>query len=334
MALATPILQSISAFDSTISQVVRFQVTSGDQVVKNRLTIRKNSNNQIVYQNTVETFEFIHTIPANTLVNGEYYNCYINTYNVNDSISENSNMVQFYCLTEPTLVFTNITNGQTLDVASYNFKLRYDQSQSELLNELYLYLYDEHNNLLQTSSLITSSFTPPLMLDYTFNALEDNKIYHIQAKATTLNGLKVSTPLIEFSIQYTYVSGFFKIELNNLCNDGCIEAKSHFVIIDGINDGGILSNSTIILENGASVEWNDGFDFYSNRFIKEKWWFPVLRGKINVMSSTDGRNRLEIEYKRGIPQGETTPKDYIILCGYRDNVKYFQKIELFTYAKQ
>ncbi len=325
MALMTPILTSVESFDATVGTKVSFTVTSGDQVVKNRLTIRKNSNNQIVYQNTVETFEFTHTIPANTLVNGEYYNCYINTYNVNDLISENSNVVQFYCLTQPTLVFTNITNGQTLDTASYNFILQYDQSQSELLNELYLYLYDEHNNLLQTSSLITSSFTPPLMLNYTFNALEDNKIYHIQAKATTLNGLKVSTPLIEFSIQYTYVSGFFKIELNNLCNDGCIEAKSHFIIIDGINDGGILSNSTIILENSASVEWNDGFDFHSNRFIKEKWWFPVLRGKINVMSSADGRNRLEIEYKRGIPQGETIPKDYIILCGYRDNVKYFQK---------
>lgn len=97
MALATPILQSISAFDSTISQVVRFQVTSGDQVVKNRLTIRLNSTNEIVYQNTVETFELENEIPANILTNGGYYNCYINTYNINDDISANSNTVAFYC---------------------------------------------------------------------------------------------------------------------------------------------------------------------------------------------------------------------------------------------
>jgi hypothetical protein len=193
MALATPILQSIPAFDSATAQVVQFQVTSGDQVVKNRLTIRLNSTNEVVYQDTIETFEFTHTIPANTLVNGEYYNCYINTYNVNDLISADSNVVQFYCLSTPTLSFTNIVAGETISSGSYNFVVNYSQTQGELLNELFLYLYDTNNNLIQTSDLITSQFTPPLILNYTFAGLEDGQTYYVQAKASTLYNMIVET---------------------------------------------------------------------------------------------------------------------------------------------
>jgi hypothetical protein len=325
MALATPILQSISAFDSTISQVVRFQVTSGDQVVKNRLTIRNNETNVIVYQETVEAFEFSHTIPANTLTNGTYYNCYVNTFNANNVMSADSNIIQFYCLSAPTLEFTNIHDGQILDDASYNFVFRYDQAQGELLNELYLYLYDDHNNLLQTSDLITSQFTPPLTLNYTFTGLEDSKIYHIKAKATTLNGSIVETDIIAFNVEYDYEGGFFKIELFNNCQGGYVEVHGHLIVISGVDESVTYRNSEATLQNGASIEWNEGFEINSDQFIKEKWWSPVLRGQTNVMSSADGRSRIEIEYKRGFPQGATEPKDFIEVRGYYDDVQYFLK---------
>ena len=325
MALATPILQSISAFDSTTAKVVQFQVTSGDQVVKNRLTIRLNSTNEIVYQNTVETFEFAHTIPASTLANGEYYNCYINTYNANDAISGNSNVVQFYCLSAPILSFTNIVAGETINSGSYNFILNYSQSQGELLNELFLYLYDSNNNLIQTSNLITSQFVPPLILNYTFTGLEDSQTYYVQARATTLHNMVVETSKINFNVLYNYQGSLFQIGLQNICDSGYVEVKSQLVLINGKNDGGVFHNSTVILQDDANAEWSEGFRFNSNKFIKSKWWSPILRGQTNVMSSEDGNSRIEIEYKRGIPQGANEPRDYLEVRGYKDNILYFKK---------
>ena len=113
MALMTPMLTTIESFDATKGQKVSFVVTSGDQVVKNRITVRNNSTNEIVYQNTIETFELENEIPANVLSNGGYYNCYINTYNINDDISANSkiqialNLSGLKCINE----FTNSAGG-------------------------------------------------------------------------------------------------------------------------------------------------------------------------------------------------------------------------------
>ena len=59
MALMTPILTSVESFDATVGTRVFFTVTSGDQVVKNRITVRDNTTNEIVYQDTVETFELV-----------------------------------------------------------------------------------------------------------------------------------------------------------------------------------------------------------------------------------------------------------------------------------
>lgn len=75
----TPMAQSLNAFDATKEQTVTFVVTGGDQVVKNRITVRSNVTNEIVYQNTVESYQLINTIPSGTLQNGRYYNYYINT---------------------------------------------------------------------------------------------------------------------------------------------------------------------------------------------------------------------------------------------------------------
>ena len=166
MALMTPMLTTIESFDATKGQKVTFVVTSGDQVVKNRITVRNNSTNVIVYQNTVETFELENEIPANVLSNGGYYNCYINTYNINDDISANSNTVAFYCLNSATLTFTNIPPDGVIPSTEYKFNVLYQQVQHELLNGLYFRLYDEGETLLQSSELITSSFTPPLQLSY------------------------------------------------------------------------------------------------------------------------------------------------------------------------
>ena len=73
MALTTPILYSVSAFDATQAQTFLFNVLGGSQVVANTLTIKNNATLAVVYSATQTTFKFEHILPANTLTNGTYY---------------------------------------------------------------------------------------------------------------------------------------------------------------------------------------------------------------------------------------------------------------------
>ena len=57
MALIRPILYSTSAFDATASKIFNFNVSGGDQVVKNRLVISKQSDNTIEYV-TIESSNY------------------------------------------------------------------------------------------------------------------------------------------------------------------------------------------------------------------------------------------------------------------------------------
>ena len=69
MALTTPILYSVSAFDATQAQVFNFNILGGNQVVANTLTIKNNATLATVYSETQTTFKFEHILPANTLTN-------------------------------------------------------------------------------------------------------------------------------------------------------------------------------------------------------------------------------------------------------------------------
>lgn len=322
MALMTPMLTTIESFDATKGQKVSFIVTSGDQVVKNRITVRNNSTNEIIYQNTIETFELENEIPANVLSNDGYYNCYINTYNINDDISANSNTVAFYCLNSATLTFTNIPPDGVISSTEYKFSVLYQQAQHELLNGLYFRLYDESETLLQSSELITSSFTPPLQLSYSFSGLEDNKIYKIQAVATTINGSSVETPMTQFLVRYSYDASFFQIVLENKCREGYIYVESHLVSVDGEQHGGKWGDSVLALSGQNYVEWSQGFSFFSDSFVFMKWWLPMLRGTTDILMSEDKSTRIEIAYKRGIPPYETEPKDYIEVTGFKNEEQY------------
>ena len=58
MALTTPILYSVPAFDATKEQVFTFAVVGGSQVVANTLTIKDNATLATVYSQTQTTYRF------------------------------------------------------------------------------------------------------------------------------------------------------------------------------------------------------------------------------------------------------------------------------------
>ena len=93
MALVKPIAQSISAFDATQDKTFSFTSSGGSQVVANRLTIRLQSDNSVVYQNKVTSYRFEQTVPSGTLENDNYYNFYFNTFDADNNMSDDSNVI-------------------------------------------------------------------------------------------------------------------------------------------------------------------------------------------------------------------------------------------------
>lgn len=344
MALTTPIALSINAFDSDYSQLFKFQSINGDQVVANRLTIRDNSSNEIVYQETQNTYAFVHTLPnENDLVNGNMYNFYFNTINENGDLSENSNVVSFYCYTTPTLEFTNITEESVVNQSSYEFHLTYDQTEGELLNGLTIELYNSNGELVKKSDTIYSTENPPIDFAYTINGLIDNENYAIKALANTLYGTKIETDLIHFGVNYDFSEVFLTVDAENDCNNGRVTVTSNIVLIDGeTKKPPIYIDDYTRINSDNYLQWNQGFSFMSNSFVKRKEWSPLILGKVATLYGENKADRIEIYLKRGIPlDTRESPyyppllevnefRDCLEIVGYKDNVKCFLQRSNFT----
>ena len=346
MSMIQPIASQKIAFNATNNEVFYFTSNGGDQVVKNRLTISRQSDNSIVYQATVETFLFQHTLPSETLTNGTYYNYYFNTYDVSDNMSANSNVVAFYCYTTPTITFTNYPSTNIINSASYEFAITYDQTEDELLDYLTYYLYNSNGNEISNSGELRSALTPPLAFTHTFSGFEGSKTYKIQVKAISVNGTIVLSELKTFSSSYYYPEIFSLLTVENLCHDGIMRVKSNAISIEGetnytptlyyskiedeenapnyimwdewytIGDDMIVSTwaekyMLDLREFGSNVLFDSGFSINGD-FEFQLWGTPNRLGELcRLNSSTVGANPFIITLKRGIPYGETTVKDWI-----------------------
>lgn len=356
MSLVNPIALSVNAFDATNNQTFYFTSNGGDQVVKNRITIRRQSDNVVVYQNTVTSFLFEQTVPSGTLVNGTYYNYYFNTYNVADDISANSNVVAFYCYSTPTITFTNFPSTNIINSATYSFNITYNQTEGELLSYLVYYLYDFNGIELSNSGELYSVSTPPINFSHEFTGFEISNQYKIQVKAISQNGTITNSELKTFSIGYYAPTLYNAIKLKNVCQQGFIQVTSNLVGIEGemgveppqffvhIPDGNEANYikwgewftvpETKIISVWAErymldlrdednyLLFSQGFDIPTD-FQFQSWQYPSKDGILfELYKNLLGSTRMIVELKAGIPTGETTVKNWFEL--YTDDGDLFQ----------
>lgn len=331
MAMIRPIALSKNAFDAQNEQIFYFNVNGGNQVVKNKITIRNNSTNEVVYTNTVETFQFQQTVPTNTLTNGVYYNYYFNTYDVNNNESENSNIISFYCYTTPTIQFTNLVNNQTIENSSYSFDVTYDQLQDELLDFLKINLYTSTNQLISSSENLYSSSEPPISFSYSFSGLENNTSYKIQSVATTVNGTIVYGDMVNFSVLYQNPILYSNLQLENKCDDGYNQIHSNIIIVDGNSnvEPMVYINNTLadIRFPQNYIKWEEGYsidkNFEISIWMKPTWIYNFCKIFGNNEENVNGYT---IDFVREIPYGLSIVKDYFELKGYMNNeLKVYQR---------
>ena len=222
MALTKPILSSVSGFDATKSYVFTFSSVGGDQVVSNTLHITRQDTGVSVYNQTQRTLDYVHMLPANTLTNGVAYNAYIVTHNEAGDYSANSNVIQFSCYADPTVIFTNIPSGNIINNSFFKFEATYSQAQGESVNGYIFNLYDVQGVQVSTSGVqyLTSVSAPPTILEHTFSGFSDNATYLVECIANTVSGLQATTGRIFITVSYQapIIDGGISVAPN--CQDG------------------------------------------------------------------------------------------------------------------
>ena len=300
MALTTPILYSVSAFDATQAQTFLFNVLGGSQVVANTLTIKNNATLATVYSATQTTFKFEHILPANTLTNGTYYQATLTTKDAQGNVSNASAPIQFYCYSQPMFEISNMPSGNVITNSSYAFTVTYNQAQGEILNAYVFNLYSVSGALISTSNTMYNTDTSlPLNVSYLFSGFEDNASYSIEVTGVTTNGTQITTGRIPFTTSYTKPDMFSFLFLTNNCKGGYITIRSNVVGIDGISNPKMptyIDNKEIDLrETGSYVEWVEGYTA-TDDWTMRLWGRDFTpNSEIFRFSNTDG-DIITIEY--------------------------------------
>lgn len=272
MALVRPVLNSIPAFDAANGSVFTF-TSSGNssQITGNRLIIKRNDTLATVYDRTQTTYSYTHTVPANVLTNGVNYVATIITLSGSQQSPE-SRGVSFYCFATPTFQFSNISSGAVINSNSYHFDLVYNQVNNEPLNSMSFNLYSASRVLLATSGPINNFSDLPITVSYLFSGFNNNTTYYIQAVGQTLNGMKVSTDYIDFTVAYEGTDIYSDVVLTNNCQGGYITIQSNVIAIGAESNPEQLTypggNSVDLTANGSYVNFNTGFDIGQDFTLK------------------------------------------------------------------
>lgn len=301
MSLTTPILYSISAFDSSLAQVFKFYSVGGKQVTGNILTIKNNATLATVYSQQQNTYKFEHTLPAGTLTNGTYYQATLQTVDSSGAKSNESAAIQFYCYTQPSFAISNMPTGNIITNSSFAFEITYTQAQGETLNAYIFNLYNASGALISTSNtLYNTSTTLPFVGSYLFSGFEDKTSYFIEVNGVTTGGTEITTGRINFTTNYSAFDTFSFLFLTNNCNGGYITIESNIIGIDGTTNPTnptYINNEEIDLRNGGYVEWKDGYNITGD-WTMRMWGRALIPNNETIRFSNMNGDIISVWYKQ------------------------------------
>lgn len=311
MALQKPTIDTIAAFDASNSQVIKFSVSGGDQVTANRLVIKSGSSGVTVYDQTTTTFVLEHTIPANTLTNGNYYTLQIQTLNSSSETSPMSSPVTFYCYTTPSFNFNNIPLGGIIPNSSFAFTLSYNQDEGEALNSYIINVYSGGSIIWSTGTVyVGSSGNPPSLFKANVSGFSDNNSYSIRAFGQTSQFTELDTGVVSLTTQFDARNIYTQFSLENNVCDGYITINSNVISLDGITNPDpptYIGGSEIDLTTNESyVNWENSFGIYET--YTARLWFrdPNPNSLLaTIYSSTNANVGLTL-YEREYTESSTT----------------------------
>lgn len=330
MGLTRPTLLQVPAFDAKKPYIFQFVVQgAGSQVVANKLTIREQDTNRIVYIEKQETYAYQHIVNANELINGKYYNATLSVFDNQNNESPQSIPIQFYCYTTPVVSFTNLPFNNIITNSSFNFQFTYTQLENEPLNSFIVNLYNDAGIIVASSETqYVENGIPPYNGNYEFEGFANATQYGIEIKCLTINQTEISTGVFKINVNYAKPDIISAIQLTNNCEEGYIYIKSNIIFIEG-NSNPVppiyIDNKEVDLTNPDHwVEWNKGYNI-SGDFLARIWFRkPNPYSQILEFSNISGQT-IKINYMLGYENEQSeTMKSYVeCYVNYLENASYY-----------
>jgi hypothetical protein len=286
----------IRAFDANFEQRFEF-LLSGNQSVRNRLTIFDNDTAQIIYNETQDTLRLSHILPAGTLENGKNYSCEITSYSI-DNAAMTSSRIFFICLTTPIWGFLNLSPNQIIRNSTYTIEIDYYQHQGEILNEHRVSLYNSSMSEVWNSGNRFGDVYP-----VEIGGLANSTQYYIRAQGRTVNGFVLDTSFIPFLVEYESIGLFSVLRLENRDCEASVRIQSNIVTIEGryIPEGEepvFIDNEMIDLrEEGRAVIFDEGFRFDGDFLIQFTGF--GFNENTTLLTLSDGWSNVNILWRKG-----------------------------------
>lgn len=243
--LTTPSMQiPIRPFDARIEYKFQFEVEGGAQVLKNRLVITNQSTGVKIYDITHDSFGYGHTIPPNTLINGETYLVKVQTGGLSvDAVtgvqkeiwSLFSDEEIVYCLSPARITIPktiiDTDNQNRVNNEEVNFEASYEQDEGEQLQSYRFILYDDTKQ--QIKIFDEQFYAGTGSMEQLVAGLKHSELYYIQVKTESVKGLLVDSEMFWFRPFYTVPTLTAIITPENLKDKGAIKLSSNIVQIVG-----------------------------------------------------------------------------------------------------
>lgn len=342
MAVIKPSLLRIAPFDAQVGTSVYFTFTGSKQFLLNELEIKKASDSSIVYLFEFSSFEKVHHIPPNVLVNGTAYKARIRVKFTDGSYSPYSNEVSFNAFDSPVVDIDNIDGQGYVYNRDVTFVANYSQSDGEKVRTYQFKLYDENQDLIEVYPVRypkTEEFTEVV------NDLVKGKGYFIECLISTVNGM-VYSHREKFIPMYIVPSVNGLITTRNDEEEGFVRITSNLKQITGTQVKGekgdnyssdnyeyIDGDMVVVPENNPVIF--RGLDMNrASDFVMKIWCRDIPYGTNFLRLIPKDNEGINIDFWRYEDRVVAVKNNYGIKARYRSNIYNIpQGTDFMLYAK-
>lgn len=305
--MAKPQIMKILPFDANYDYEISISWL-GNRAYRNRIMIYDNETNNLIFDDTVTTFNLKHTIPAHTLINGRKYIIQAQTFDVENIPSALSDKVLFYTFSTPDFYFRDLSD--VIDNSTFTASIYYYSPDWEDINKYVFYLYDAtKKELLRSDEFIDNDENS---INYTYKGLDNDTVYYIRCIGVTVNGMELDTGYVEIMVKFENPNTYARIYATPKPEQGCIQVSTNLIIIqyngeddfdyiDGMID---LRDKVLYYDQGFNIE-NDFTVIIRGMYLwQTKEIFRMANDSMSLSLSsriyTDGRLRFRLLVPNGI----------------------------------
>lgn len=307
--MAKPSIVKIIPFDATKDYVLSFSYI-GNIPYSNRLIIYDGNSLETIWDDTIQSFQLRHTIPANLLRNGHKYAAQIQCFDQGGVPSALSDKTFFLTLATPIYYFQGITDGSVIQTSSLAATIVYNQAEWEDVKSYTFHIYNESKIQLLESPVMYDNEN----ISYIFKGLNNNATYYIRWQGVTDNGIKLDTGYVEIFTKYENPGIYSRMYVN--CNEetSAMDYHTNFVLVEAERDdyeydnGYIfLNNDTLVYDKDYVIEGDATWCIRGRNLFREGTLFRCRNANFEFTLESILVGNGELRYKLTVPNG---------LCNY------------------